>query len=141
MPVKLKICGVTRPADLAACVALGVDAIGINLWSGSRRGLTLAQAVALVAGLPAHGGPERVGVFVHPGLDEVLQAHAALALDLVQIVGDEPEGLPPAWSRMWVVRGTPPLATLELPAPTPARVLLDAATPGFGGAGQTTDWT
>lgn len=140
MSIRLKICGVTRPEDVAACVELGVDAIGINLWPGSRRGLGLAEAVALIAGLPA-GGPERVGVFVNPTVDEVRRAYEALALDMVQIVSDDPEApaLKLALPQLWVVRGTP--ARIVLPTPTPARVLLDAAVPGYGGAGQTTDWT
>ncbi|MBL8971344.1 MAG: phosphoribosylanthranilate isomerase, partial [Myxococcales bacterium] len=138
--IRLKICGVTRPEDVAACVELGVDAIGINLWAGSRRGLTLAEATALVRELPARGGPERVGVFVNPEPDYVLRAHAALGLDLVQIVSDDPHAaaLRLALPQLWVVRGTP--AQIELPTPAPARVLLDAAVPGYGGAGQTTDW-
>ena len=140
MSVKLKICGVTRPEDLAACVELGVDAIGINLWAGSRRGLTLAEATALVRELPARGGPERVGVFVNPESDEVLRAHALLGLDLVQIVSDDPQAaaLRLALPQLWVVRGTP--GQIDLPTPAPARVLLDAAVPGYGGAGQMTDW-
>lgn len=140
MAIRLKICGVTRAEDLAACVELGVDAIGINLWAGSRRGLTLVEAAALVRELPARGGPERVGVFVNPTPDEVLRAYEALALDLVQIVSDEPAA--PALAlplpQLWVVRGTP--VQIDLPTPLPRRVLLDAAVPGYGGAGQTTDW-
>lgn len=141
MSVKLKICGVTRPEDLATCVELGVDAVGINLWSGSRRGLTLAQAAALLRGLPERGGPERVGVFVNPSIEEVLRAHATLGLDLIQIISDDPDAPQPDLPRMWVIRGTPGLDELRVPAPAPTRVLLDAAVPGYGGAGQMTDWT
>jgi phosphoribosylanthranilate isomerase len=139
MPARLKICGVTRPEDLELCVELGVDAVGLNLWSGSRRGLTLAQARALVGVLPARGGPERVGVFVHPTDEELRRAHQELRLDLVQVVTDDPAAPLPSLPAMWVIRGTPALASL--PRPSPARILLDAAVPGYGGAGQTTDWT
>lgn len=140
MSVKLKVCGVTRPDDLAACVELGVDAVGINLWAGSRRGLTLAAAQELLAAVRPPRALERVGVFVAPSEDEVRRAVEALELDLVQIVGDVEVagfGLP----YLWVVRGTPSFADLLPPAPTPRRALLDAAVPGYGGAGQTTDWT
>lgn len=140
MAAKLKVCGVTRAEDLAACVELGVDAVGINLWSGSRRGLTLAEAEALVAAVRPPRTLERVGVFVAPSEDEVRRAFAALGLDLVQIVGDGPEvagfGLP----YLWVIRGTPDLEALRVPSPAPRRVLLDAAVPGYGGAGHATDW-
>lgn len=141
MTAKLKICGVTRPADLAACVELGVDSVGINLWSGSRRGLALAEAVALLRdAMPARGGPELVGVFVNPEPDELRRAYEALALDLVQVIHDDPDAAPPALPFTWVIRGTPPLVSLQLPSPTPARVLLDAVAPGYGGAGLQTDW-
>lgn len=140
MPAKLKVCGVTRPEDLAACVELGVDAVGLNLWSGSRRGLSLAEATGLIGAVRPPRSLERVGVFVAPTAAEVRRAAEALELDLVQIVGDGPDpagfGLP----YLWVIRGTPALAELVAPTPGPRRALLDAATPGYGGAGQATDW-
>ncbi len=139
MAIKLKICGVTRPEDLAACAELGVDAVGINLWSGSRRGLTLAQAQQLLRDV-SHDGLELVGVFVNPTADEVQRAHEILGLDLVQVIRDAP-GPPPSLPHMHVIRGTPALDELLIPDPAPARFLLDAAVPGYGGAGQTTDWT
>lgn len=140
MPVKLKVCGVTRPEDLAACVELGVDAVGINLWPGSRRHLTLAEARALLDAVRPPPSLERVGVFVDPEEDEVRRAVEVLGLDLVQIVGArEPAGF--GLPYLWVIRGTPPLADLQPPSPAPRRALLDAAVPGYGGAGQTTDWT
>ena len=140
MAIKLKICGVTRPEDLAACIELGVDAIGINLWSGSRRGLSIEAAKRLLREAPATGGPERVGVFVNPTDEEVLRAHAELGLDLVQIISDAPV-VTPSLPSMFVIRGTPALADLAMPTPAPTRFLLDAAVPGYGGAGQTTDWS
>jgi phosphoribosylanthranilate isomerase len=137
--IKLKICGVTRPEDLAACVELGVDAIGINLWSGSRRGLSIEQARLLLREAPA-GGPERVGVFVNPSEDEVRRAHGELGLDLVQVITDGP-ATAPSLPYMFVIRGTPAIDQVMITTPAPARFLLDAAVPGYGGAGQTTDWS
>lgn len=135
----LKVCGITRREDLEVCDALGVEAVGINLWSGSTRGLAVAQAEALLEGTC---GAQRVGVFVDHRPEEVLGIARALKLDAIQPHGDtDPRsfaalGLP--W--VWVVRGTPDLATLHVPTPAPAWVLLDAAVPGFGGAGAKTDW-
>lgn len=137
MAAKLKVCGVTRPQDLAACVELGVDAVGINLWQGSKRGLTLAQAKELIGEVRPPRELERVGVFVSPSEEEVRRAVEELELDAVQIVG-EVEGTGFGFPYLWVVRGTP--RELNVPTPTPKRVLLDAAVPGYGGAGQTTDW-
>ncbi len=141
MTTKLKICGVTRPDDLAACIALGVDSVGINLWSGSRRGLSLADAAALLrAAMPVRGGPELVGVFVNPSADELQRAYEVLKLDLVQVIHDDPDAELPTLPFTWVIRGAPPLTSLRPPSRAPTRVLLDAVAPGYGGAGLVTDW-
>lgn len=135
----LKVCGITRRGDLDACDRLGVDAVGINLWSGSKRGLTASQAEALLQG---GRGAQRVGVFVDHAPHEVAALARMLELDAIQPHGDTPPesfaalGLP--W--VWVIRGTPALATLAIPKPLPTWILLDAAVAGFGGAGAKTDW-
>lgn len=136
----LKICGITRRADLEHCDALGVDAVGINLWRGSKRGLDPQQAAALLEG--THGAL-RVGVFVDHEPEQIAALARTLKLDVIQPHGQrDPQpyaalGLP--WT--WVIHGTPALDTLTPPEPAPKWVLLDAAVPGFGGAGKTTDWT
>lgn len=135
----LKICGITRRVDLEACDARGVDAVGLNLWSGSKRGLSVDAAATLLNG--SRGGL-RVGVFVEHRPQEILEIATRLSLDAIQPHGPEaPEpfaalGLP--W--IWVIRGTPALSSLRVPTPAPAWILLDAAVPGFGGAGAVTDW-
>lgn len=141
MPVRLKICGITRPQDLDACERLGVDAVGINLWSGSKRGLCLADARALL-----HGRARscmRVGVFVDATPEQVARATETLALDAIQLHGDAPHEPFAALGIPWiaVVRGTVDLDRLAMPSPLPQWVLLDAHVPGFGGAGTRTDWT
>ncbi|MBM4251290.1 MAG: phosphoribosylanthranilate isomerase [Deltaproteobacteria bacterium] len=40
----LKICGVTVASDVATCLQLGVDYVGFNLYSGSKRYIAPAQA-------------------------------------------------------------------------------------------------
>ncbi|MCA9649137.1 MAG: phosphoribosylanthranilate isomerase [Myxococcales bacterium] len=140
---RLKICGVTHPDDVDACREHGVDAIGLNLWPGSKRAVTLEHARSLAEHARAGGGgPSVVGVFVDPTLDELRRAAQALGLDAIQLHGDaSPEPYAAlGWPWLWVVRGTPSLASLRVPAPTPAWILLDANVPGFGGRGVTTDW-
>jgi len=135
----LKVCGVTRRADLQACDRLGVDAVGINLWSGSKRGLASSAAKAL---LESSRGAQRVGVFVDHAPHEVVAIARELELDAIQPHGDAAPGpfaaLGLPW--VWVIRGTPELDTLAVPQPLPAWILLDAAVPGFGGGGAKTDW-
>lgn len=142
----LKICGVTHPDDVDACVAHGVTAVGLNLWPGSKRALTLEQAARLARRArdttPAGSRPLLVGVFVDAPPTEIRRAFEHLGLDLLQPHGDAPIepiaalGLP----YVWVVRGTPALATLRVPDPPPRWILLDAHVAGYGGQGATTDW-
>lgn len=141
MAVKLKICGLTRVADLRACEELGVDAVGFNLWAGSRRGLGLPEARELLAAAgQVHCA--RVGVFVDAEPAFVREAIDALRLDYLQPHGDRPVD---AYARLghpyvWVIRGTPELARLRVPAPAPAWAILDAASEAYGGQGRATDW-
>lgn len=139
----LKVCGVTHEADLDACIAAGVDAVGLNFWSGSSRAIDVATGRALVQRARAAGSAiELVGVFVDRDPAQVAELAAQVGLDAIQPHGDRPGrdyaelGLP--W--VWVVRGTPDLATLKVPTPAPAWALLDAHVPGYGGRGVTTDW-
>lgn len=138
--VALKICGLTRSDDVVACRELGVDAIGINLWSGSPRGLTIAAAAQMLA--QAGDTPTRIGVFVDADAAFVADAARQLSLSAAQLHGDRIDagvlalGVP--W--VWVVRGTPLVASLRSPTPAPRFALLDAHVAGFGGQGVTTDW-
>jgi phosphoribosylanthranilate isomerase len=137
----LKICGITRAEDLAACEELAVPAVGLNFWSGSKRHLSLEAARVLLDG--RRKGALRVGVFVDPSLDELRAVWDTLDLDYVQLHGDAPIK---SYADMqipyvWVLRGTPDLGALTLPEPRPRWVLLDAAVDGYGGAGRQTDWS
>jgi len=49
---RIKICGITREADLYAAVAAGVDAIGFVLYAASPRAVTPARAAELARLLP-----------------------------------------------------------------------------------------
>lgn len=141
----LKICGVTHEDDIDACLAHGVHAIGLNLWPGSKRAVTLDEARPL-ARRTREGATTRrpllVGVFVDAPHDDTRRAFEQLELDLIQPHGDAPIepiaalGLP----YVFVIRGTPSLATLRVPTPAPAWILLDAHVPGYGGQGATTNW-
>ncbi len=66
-PPFVKICGVRTEADLATCVAAGVDAVGFVFAPGSPRELAIPEAMALLAGLPT--GLEAIGLFVDPAMD------------------------------------------------------------------------
>ena len=87
-PVRVKICGVTSVVDARAAVAAGADMIGVNFYSGSKRCITLDRAREVVAVLPANVW--RVGLFVNATRVEIEHAQHELALDAIQLHGDEP---------------------------------------------------
>jgi phosphoribosylanthranilate isomerase len=90
MPVsrtRVKVCGLTRAVDARAAARSGADALGVILALGHRRSLTLDEAAEVLADVS--GSVKRVGVFVDAPLAEVCDAVARLALDEVQLHGDE----------------------------------------------------
>jgi phosphoribosylanthranilate isomerase len=84
---KIKFCGITRPEDADAAVAAGAWAIGMILWSGSKRRCRTAVAARIAA--DHRRAVELVGVFVNPTLDQVTRAADEIGLTMVQLHGDE----------------------------------------------------
>lgn len=88
---RIKICGITRVEDAEHAVRLGVEAVGINLWAGSRRYVDLDVAKALVDAIA--GRARTVGVFVDASLDDLRRARALTGLDVLQLHGSEPDAV------------------------------------------------
>jgi len=141
-PVRVKICGVTSVADARAAVAAGADMIGLNFYPRSKRCITLERAREIVAVVPANVW--RVGVFVNATRDEIEQAQRALALDAIQLHGDEA----PEMGRGFAV---PVIRALRLTTPEDAArgvasyvadyFLCEGDTgAAYGGAGASFDW-
>ena len=84
---RVKICGITRPADAEAAVDLGAWAVGLNHWEGSSR--RIDPAVAAEIGQALKRRAEIVGVFVNPSLGEVADAAENAGLTMVQLHGEE----------------------------------------------------
>ncbi len=140
MSVRVKICGVTRVEDALLAARLGADAIGLNMWPGSKRYLPPEAARAIVDRLPPF--VTAVGVFVNQPPTEVLAAAAASGVAVVQLHGDEPyqdcNGYPiPA---IKALRVTGPESLADLDRYHVRAFLLDAPSAGFGGSGTTFDW-
>lgn len=141
MRVRVKICGVTRREDALAAARLGADAIGFNLWPGSRRHVTADAVRPIADALPPFVAA--VGVFVNQPAAEVQALAARAGLSMVQLHGDES---PSDWAEFPLpilkairVSGSSSLDALDQ---WPARgFVLDAPSDGFGGSGTTFDWT
>jgi phosphoribosylanthranilate isomerase len=86
--VRIKVCGVTRPEDARAASELGAWAVGMILSPRGPRFVSVARARLVRASIPK--GVLAVGVFVDESQETVNRLARELALDLVQLHGDEP---------------------------------------------------
>ena len=83
---RIKLCGLSRPEDIAVAVEVGADAIGLVFYPPSPRHVTPEQAGELLAGLP--GFVTSVGLFVNPTLEQVQQTITAAPITMLQFHGD-----------------------------------------------------
>lgn len=138
---RVKICGITSPADAIAVVAAGADALGLVFVPGTPRCVTLENARRIVERMPPF--VSRVGVFADQPADEVLRLATELRLHAVQLHGEESEAycrhLPMPVIRAIRVRDATSLQRL---ATYPADAfLLDSHVDGcLGGSGTTFSW-
>ncbi|MEL6531470.1 MAG: phosphoribosylanthranilate isomerase [Pseudomonadota bacterium] len=90
MPVAIKFCGLSKPADIDAAVSAGAAYVGFVFFAKSPRAVTLAQARDLARLVPP--GIARVGLCVDmndAGLEEIA---ASGAVDTLQLHGAESPG-------------------------------------------------
>ncbi len=140
---RIKICGLTREADVDAAVEAGADAIGFVLYEKSSRHVTLQRAAELARRLPVFVMP--VGLFVNASdaaLDAALQAIPQL---LPQFHGDEsPQACRrPARPYLRAARMAAGFDLLDFGSrfSDAQALLLDAHVDGFGGGGKVFDWS
>lgn len=83
---RIKICGITTPAQAQAAAEAGADAIGL-VFAPSPRQVTIEQAITIAAAVPPF--VNIVGVFVDPAEDDLDEALFQLRLSAVQLHGRE----------------------------------------------------
>lgn len=144
MPVKIKICGLTRSVDVAAAVQAGADALGFVFAPGSKRTLETRRAAELVAKVPAF--VTRTGLFMDQEAESVERVIARVPLNLLQFHGNESAD----FCRRF---GLPYIKAVSMPADRAveqaereytdaAALLLDSHAPGgVGGTGRVFDWS
>jgi phosphoribosylanthranilate isomerase len=138
---RIKICGITTAKDAEMAVSLGAEAVGINFYRGSRRFVTPADAISIVAAIRGKAVP--VAVFVDETPEVIGEICRKLRIDTVQLSGNEP---PVIAKRIGLrrIKAIHLREGLEVGAfenyPCEA-FLVDAGVPGeFGGTGKTLDW-
>lgn len=140
---RIKICGLTREADVDDAIDAGADALGFVLYPKSPRALTLDRAVALAERLPPFVTP--VLLFVNASPAEVQRAALQLPQALLQFHGDETPAQCEAAGRPFVraARMDPGFDLLDFAARFQAAqaLLLDAHVEGYGGGGKAFDWS
>ncbi|MEY4076480.1 MAG: N-(5-phosphoribosyl)anthranilate isomerase [Pseudomonadota bacterium] len=148
---RIKICGLTREADVLACVQASVNAIGFVMYPPSARYVSLERASILARLLPP--GTTPVLLFVNAGLEDVQAACQAVPNALIQFHGDESpaecERLAKAVNRpYWRAARIPTENTTSFDLVKFAQdysnaqaILLDAHVDGYGGGGKTFNWS
>lgn len=86
MPVRVKICGVTTPADARVAAECGADYVGVNFCPDSPRRVSIVQARAIVDAL---GATPAVGVFLDAPPTMVAEVCGHVPLAYLQFHGDE----------------------------------------------------
>ncbi|MDH6590851.1 phosphoribosylanthranilate isomerase [Variovorax sp. TBS-050B] len=149
---RIKICGLTREADVDAAVEAGADAVGFVLYAASPRAVTAERAAALAARLPPFVTP--VLLFVNAAAPAALEALGRVRGAIAQFHGDEtPQQCEEAsgHGRFRYMRAA------RIPMGTAGAgfdlvkyasdyshaqaILLDAHVEGYGGGGKAFDWS
>ncbi|MDG3007171.1 phosphoribosylanthranilate isomerase [Paludisphaera mucosa] len=144
----IKVCGLTDPAEAVACLAAGVDWIGLNFHPPSPRSLTIDRAGAILSACPRPDAA--VGLFVDRPPAEVVATCRTLGLSRVQLHGDEPPEDLSALGEFFLIRAfrlrdasavramSAHLERASRLGRAPDAVLIDAWSPSaFGGTGAT----
>lgn len=147
---RIKLCGLSRPAEVCNAVALGVDAIGLVFYAPSPRAVSVEQAAQLARYVPPF--VSIVGLFVNATAATVRQVTDTVPLTMLQFHGDETPQICETlagiaqlpWLRAVRIGSTTTAAELTevAQAYTAANgLVLDALTENYGGSGETFDWS
>jgi phosphoribosylanthranilate isomerase len=140
---RIKICGITNRIDAEIAIEAGVDALGFNLFPGSKRFINLKSEVSWIRSLSPF--VTRVAVMVNPSPDELENVLREPAIDQIQFHGSES----PEFLSLYAERGIPFLKAIaashdgalgNVERFRASGILLDAYVSGqFGGTGRLVD--
>jgi len=140
---RIKICGLTREADVDAAVEAGADAVGFVLYERSPRHVAVQRAAALAKRLPPFVTP--VVLVVNAEASLIQSAVQTIPDLLLQFHGDETPADCRASGRPFLraARMAPGFDLLDFAAQYPHAqgLLLDAHVESYGGGGKVFDWS
>jgi len=140
---RVKICGITRPADGVDAAKAGADAIGLVFYPKSPRYLSTERAVEIRDALPPF--VQAVALFVNPDPAQVAQVLGRVKPALLQFHGEEPPEFCSQFGVPFVkaCRIRPGVDALQYlqPFSRAAAWLVDSFVPEYGGVGESFDWS
>ncbi len=143
MRTRVKICGITRPADARAAAEAGADAIGLVFYPPSPRYLSLERAVEIRDALPPF--VQTVALFVNPDAAQVAQVIGRVKPSLLQFHGEEAPAFCDEFGLPYVkaCRVKPGVDTLKYLRSfmRASGWLLDSHVAEYGGVGERFDWS
>jgi len=141
LSVKVKICGLTSPADAIAAAEAGADMIGLMFYEKSPRHIPMDRAAQIARAVPPH--VVKVGVFVNAPAELVMDAIRECGLGLLQFHGDESPAFCTRFGIMSLkafrIRDAESLKVLP-DYPTDAWLLDAYVDSGLGGTGERFNW-
>jgi phosphoribosylanthranilate isomerase len=143
MRTRVKICGITRPADARAAAEAGADAIGLVFYPPSPRYLNAERALEIRDALPPF--VQTVALFVNPDAAQVAQVLGRVRPSMLQFHGEETPEFCAQFGMPFVkaARVRPGVDALEYlrPFSRAAAWLFDSHVPEYGGVGESFDWS
>jgi len=140
---RVKVCGITRPADARAAAEAGADAIGLVFYPPSPRYLSVERAFEIRDALPPF--VQTVALFVNPDAAQVAQVIGRIKPGLLQFHGEESPAFCSQFGVPYVkaCRVKPQVDALEYlrPFSHAAAWLFDSYVPEYGGVGESFDWS
>mgnify|MGYP006422010255 CR=1 FL=1 len=140
---RVKICGITTPADAEHAAAAGADAIGLVFYPGSARSIEPEQAAAIVAALPPFVTP--VALFLDAAGEQIAAVLERVRVGMLQFHGSEAVSFCRSFGRPYIktvgMADTTDPATVATAYPDAAGLLTDSHGSGCaGGTGHSFAW-
>lgn len=138
----IKVCGITREADMTTCLQLGVDAIGLVFAEKSPRAIDLEQARKLRSLVTDQCSV--IALFMDPEQLDVERVLDVVKPDMLQFHGQEPAGFCSQFQQLYIKAlsySDSRLDSLVKQHHQADALIIDSHQPGqIGGTGIVFDW-